>query len=245
MTPLTQGLNAMADRLQNQMTAHQALSHAVAHELRTPIARLRFGMAMLDESESEKEFQKYRQSMERDMQELDELVNASMSYAQLDQGDVVLQWEHTEIYEWFSDLLEMVRPLAPAGVTIGMACPHEDAEFDRKMIYVATRNLLMNALRFARSAVRIKIEKHSGWLEIAVDDDGPGVAHAERERIFDPFHRSDDRQDHHNGNYGLGLSFVRLIAEHHGGSVHVADSPAGGARFVMRIPAHDGGEDSL
>ena len=245
LAPLSLGLNSMADRLQSQMSSQQALSLAVSHELRTPIARLRFGLTMLEDAASEAEARKYRENMERDMQELDDLVNASMSYAQLDQGDVVLQWEHTELYDWFADLLELVRPLATPGLKFSLACPRIEAEFDRKLMYVATRNLLVNALRYARSAVRLKVDKQEGWLEIMVDDDGPGVPMSERERIFAPFHRLDVSRERHGGSYGLGLSFVRLIAEHHGGGVSVADSPDGGARFIIRIPSHDNTEETI
>jgi signal transduction histidine kinase len=245
LSPLMQGINAMAERMQIQMNAQQALSRAVVHELRTPIARLRFGLNMLSEAETGQDTQKYQQSMERDMQELDDLVNASMSYSQLNQGEVTLQWEHTELHDWFAELLEMVRPLAPTGMRLQMTCPRADAEFDRKLVYVAARNLLVNALRFARSSVRLTIDKQDGWFEVQVDDDGPGVPPAERERIFDPFHRLDHPRDQPNGSYGLGLSFVRLIAEQHGGGVQVGDSPDGGARFVIHIPTHDGGEENL
>jgi signal transduction histidine kinase len=239
LLPLSQGLNGMADRLQIQMTAHQALSHAVAHELRMPIARLRFGLTMMAEAENEEDRQKFRNSMERDMHELDGLVNASMSYAQLDQGDVVLQWETTELPEWFGELLELVRPLAGPDISLGLSCPRTDAEFDRKLMYVATRNLLVNAARFASTSIRLKVEKRDNGLDIIVDDDGPGVPLAERDRIFEPFHRLGHSRDLPDGSFGLGLSFVRLIAKLHGGSAHVTDSPEGGARFVIHIPAHE------
>ncbi|TDR80720.1 ATP-binding protein [Paludibacterium purpuratum] len=245
LTPLSAGLNTMAERLEGQMNAHQTLSHAVSHELRTPIARLRFGLTMLLEAESETEREKYRAGMEHDMQELDDLVNASMSYAQLDQGQIVMQREHTELTEWFADLLALIQPLAPAGVVLELACPTADAEFDRKLMYIATRNLLVNAVRFAQSQVRLQVDKQEGWLTVVVDDDGPGVPQAERERIFEPFHRLDNDRERNSNSYGLGLSFVRLIAEQHGGSVFVTDSPAGGARFVLNIPEHGAADEPL
>jgi signal transduction histidine kinase len=244
LSPLSQGLNSMADRLENQMSAHQALSHAVAHELRTPLARLRFGLSMLDETDSQDEHSKYRHGMERDMQELDELVNASMSYAQLDQGGVVLQWEHAEQREWFSNLVELIRPLAPSGVVLTTDCVEGDVEFDHKLMYIAVRNLLVNAVRYARSQVLLSVVQQDGWLVITVDDDGPGVPPTERERIFDPFHRLDASRDRHTGGFGLGLSFVRLIAKHHGGSISVRSNQQGGARFILSIPMHEDQPDT-
>ncbi|GGY16873.1 ATP-binding protein [Paludibacterium paludis] len=239
VSPLARGLNTMADHVERQLATQQALAHAVAHELRTPIARLRFGLTMLDEAENTQEFQTYRHGMERDMEELDELVNASLRYARLNRGDVILHPEDTPLREWFGELAEMVGPLTPEGVTLTLAITADSGLFDRGLIWVATRNLLVNALRYAKSQVRLSVSLAGGVLTLAVDDDGPGIPEADRAAIFDPFHRLDSSRDRSTGGYGLGLSFVRLIAQHHGGQAHVGDSPLGGARFTVTLPGQD------
>ncbi|WP_016907353.1 sensor histidine kinase [Streptomyces xiaopingdaonensis] len=104
------------------------------------------------------------------------------------------------------------------------------------------RNLLDNAERHARSEVRVRMRRESpGRLELAVEDDGPGVPEAERRRIFERFVRLDDARSRDEGGAGLGLAIARDVAERHGGTLTVGQSPAGGASFVLRVPTAEGG----
>ncbi|WP_241341853.1 ATP-binding protein, partial [Burkholderia cenocepacia] len=77
----------------------------------------------------------------------------------------------------------------------------------------------------------------SGALVLSVDDDGPGIPAAERARVFEPFQRLDSSRDRQTGGFGLGLAIVRRVAQVHGGDVRLEDSPLGGARFVITLPA--------
>ncbi len=238
-SPLAHGLNSMADHVERQMATQQALAHAVAHELRTPIARLRFGLTMMDEADNEEERHAYRQGMERDMEELDELVNASLRYARLNRGDVVLHLEHTPLTDWFTELVDQVRPLAPPNLALKLRIAPGEGLFDKGLIWVATRNLIVNAFRYAASEVTVTVTLSGGLLTLTVDDDGPGIPEQDRVAVFEPFMRLDSSRDRATGGYGLGLSFVRLIAEHHGGTASIDTSPAGGARFVVALPGQD------
>jgi signal transduction histidine kinase len=236
LQPLAHGLNSMADRVWQQMKGHQAISHAVAHELRTPIARLRFGLTMMDEADSEEDRQQYRRGMEEDMLELDELVNASLSYARLNRGDVVAELEETALAPWIEELTERIRPLMPPAMALELDCPDRTVAFDRRLLHVAVRNLLLNAIKYARTRIEVSAHVGENGFDILVDDDGSGVPASEHDRIFKPFQRLDSSRDRNTGGYGLGLSFVRLIAAHHGGEAWVETSPLGGARFGIRIP---------
>ncbi|MEQ6289686.1 ATP-binding protein [Vogesella sp. GCM10023246] len=235
--PLAELINDMAARLERQMETRQALAHAVAHELRTPVARLRFGLTMLDEAEDEHERHQFREGMERDLTELDELLNISLSYARLDRGEVALQYETVDLPEWFDDLIALLQPLKPAHITLTLDCASGSTTFDRKLMYVATRNLLLNAFKYATSRVHMRVWQQAGLLHVDVDDDGPGIPAAERERVFEPFQRLDRSRDRATGGHGLGLSFVRLITLHHGGEARAGVADAlGGARMSLLIP---------
>ena len=236
--PLSTVINDMATALERQVETRQALAHAVAHELRTPVARLRFGLSMLDEAEDDDERQQYREGMERDLTELDELLNISLSYAKLDRGEVALQYETIDLNEWFDDLIALMQPLCPGHLQLGLSCQPGSATFDRKLMYVATRNLLLNAFKYAASQVQMTVTLASGQLLITVEDDGPGIPPAERERIFEPFQRLDRSRDRATGGHGLGLSFVRLIALHHGGVAHAGVAGLGGAQMGITLPQH-------
>ncbi|MXN80280.1 two-component sensor histidine kinase, partial [Burkholderia sp. 4701] len=72
---------------------------------------------------------------------------------------------------------------------------------------------------------------------LSVDDDGPGIAAADRDRVFEPFHRLDSSRDRQTGGFGLGLTIVRSVALAHGGDVGLDDTPLGGARFAITLPS--------
>jgi signal transduction histidine kinase len=99
------------------------------------------------------------------------------------------------------------------------------------------RNLLDNADRHARSRVSLSLQNGADTVELTVDDDGPGIAPEDRDRVFERFTRLDDGRARDAGGLGLGLSMVKTIVERHGGTVEVVDAPIGGARFAVRLPA--------
>ena len=109
-------------------------------------------------------------------------------------------------------------------------------EGDRSQLARLVRNLLDNAARHAASVVIVTLSEDGGQAVLRVDDDGPGIALDDRERIFERFTRGDEGRARHQGGAGLGLSLVKAIALAHGGTVTAAEAPAGGARFEVRLP---------
>lgn len=98
------------------------------------------------------------------------------------------------------------------------------------------RNLLYNAIRYARGQVRVRFGRSSPdmWT-LQVDDDGPGIPEADRQRVFESFVQLGERRSQ-KGGYGLGLAIVERVIEWHGGEVSVGDSDLGGASFAARWP---------
>jgi signal transduction histidine kinase len=103
-------------------------------------------------------------------------------------------------------------------------------------------NLLDNARRHSDRAVAVSLEEHDDVVELLVDDDGPGIAPADRERVFERFTRLDEGRARDAGGMGLGLALVKATVERHGGTVSIEDAPLGGARFVVHLPAALGRE---
>ena len=99
------------------------------------------------------------------------------------------------------------------------------------------RNLVENAVRHAAGAVDLSLTSDGSTAVVTVDDDGPGIAPADRAEVFHRFVRLDDSRDRSRGGVGLGLAIVAEIVRIHSGSVEVTESPAGGARFTVRLPA--------
>ncbi|MFI8425834.1 sensor histidine kinase [Streptomyces sp. NPDC085479] len=97
-------------------------------------------------------------------------------------------------------------------------------------------NLLDNAQRHARTVVTVQVRAEGAWVVLRVDDDGPGVREADRERVFERFVRLDDARSRDEGGAGLGLAIARDIARAHGGDLTLTEAPSGGARFEFRLP---------
>ena len=108
----------------------------------------------------------------------------------------------------------------------------------REQLARVVRNLLDNADRHATLTGRgLAADTATDAVELTVDDDGPGIAPDDRERVFERFTRLDDGRARDAGGLGLGLSMVKAIVERHGGTVEIDDAPIGGARFAVRLPA--------
>jgi signal transduction histidine kinase len=101
------------------------------------------------------------------------------------------------------------------------------------------RNLVDNAERHAEALVRIVVDESGGDVNLVVEDDGPGVPEDQRERVFERFVRLDEARARDDGGSGLGLAIVEEIVRAHGGSVSVAASELGGARFAVRLPGQE------
>jgi two-component system sensor histidine kinase RstB len=233
--------NDMADRIQRLISSHKELTNAVSHELRTPIARLRFGMEMLETSTRAEDRVRYTASMNDDIDELDHLVAELLTYARFDRDKPALEFQRLEIFPWLDEVIRQAKIGMDDLVIDFEISDHElkYARFDPVLMARALGNLLQNAKRYTRSEIKITFSRDNGCYQLKVDDDGAGIPEDQRERIFDAFRRLDASRDRGTGGYGLGLSIVQRITYWHGGDVSVADSPSGGASLIMRWPEEE------
>jgi two-component system OmpR family sensor kinase len=234
--PLAERINHMADRIAALLESQKNLLHSVSHELRTPIARLEFGMELLASKTDDPALQKRIAAMEGDLEELNELVNELLGMARLENKQSL----HAAPFALAPMLEDVVASLPPCAHAL--SCVIDDAlgsiDADRRLLARALSNLLRNAQKYA--AGRITLSAHQlvlGGVEIAVEDDGPGIPAAERERIFEPFYRLDRSRDRATGGFGLGLSIAQKAVALHGGALGIEDAALGGARFVITLPA--------
>lgn len=238
MYRLSGTFNAMADRIQGLISSHKELTNAVSHELRTPIARLRFGMEMLETSTRSEDRNRYTAGMNNDIDELDHLVAELLTYARFDRDRPTLEYQRLEVFPWLNDVIRLAK-IGSDDLIINFKIHDQElkyARFDPVLMARALGNLLQNAKRYAHKEIKITFSRDNGCYQLKVDDDGAGIPEDERERIFDAFSRLDASRDRVTGGYGLGLSIVQRITHWHGGDVSVADSPSGGASLIMRWP---------
>ncbi len=237
---LARAFNDMAGHLQRMMRIQQEMIRAVSHELRTPVARLRFGLEMVETASSEADLKRYLDSMDGDLTELDKLVDEILTYARLEQGAPALVLQPVDVLATVEQVVTELLPLAAS-----VQLEHEDLSHGRahvvdaeeRYLHRALTNLVSNALRHAASRVKVTTRVANGRCRLTVEDDGPGIPEAYRERIFTPFLRLDDSRTRASGGYGLGLSIVRRIAYWHRGYARVESSKElGGAAFIIDWP---------
>ena len=236
---LTDTLNGMAERIQRLIATQKELSSAISHELRTPIARMRFALEIHAESAEREDRERLWHMLEDDLDELDNLIDSSLNYARFEREPPELNLSLVELAPWLEEKIDSLRILNRT-LDISVDCqalpPGQQVELDQKSMPYAVTNLLRNALKYAKSRILISSEVRNGMALIHVDDDGIGIAPEDRQRVFTAFTRLDRSRDRATGGSGLGLAIVRLVLEQHEGTVTVNVSPLGGARFTLRWP---------
>jgi signal transduction histidine kinase len=224
---LAGSFNRAATRIEALLRSHQSLLANASHELRSPLARLKMAVSMLDEAAPAQQAALKRE-IHTDIAELDALVEEVLLASRLDAQAAM-------------DLSQPVALLplaAEEAARVGAQANGDDlqARGDERLLRRALRNLLENARRYGGDEVEVAVQRSGAQVQLAVSDRGPGVPEAMRERIFEPFFRLPGHAER-EGGVGLGLSLVRQIAERHGGRVHCEPREGGGSRFVLALPA--------
>jgi signal transduction histidine kinase len=225
---LAQRFNIAAARVQALLLSHKALLANASHELRSPLARIRMGLELMQAQPSPAT----HAEIARNIHELDQLIDEILLASRLDASpDDLGPLEPVELVGLCAE--ECARTgaelEAPPGTTTVLVTGLS------RLLRRALRNLLENARRHGGGAVTLTLQTQGAQVEIRVCDQGPGVPPALRERIFEPFFRLPGASER-EGGVGLGLALVRSIAQRHGGTVHCEARPGGGACFVLRLP---------
>ena len=234
---LARAFNNMADRLSGLIEGQRELLRAVSHEFRTPLARLFFLVDDAREKSDPVEKNRLLGRVEGSLQDLDDLVEELLTFVRLE-GDAVPRRESVDFNGLVASMGEVVADLRPdleldiegAPATVS-GVPH--------LLRRAVLNLVTNGVRHAHSRLQLSLTVDMDRICLLVDDDGPGIAPQDRDKIFAPFTRLDQSRTSQSGGVGLGLAIAHRIAAVHQGSLNTADSPLGGARFILALPVQD------
>jgi signal transduction histidine kinase len=236
LKPIATAFDVMAGRVQALLQSHRDLEQGVAHELRTPLAQLKFDLELARTSAGDAERDERFDAMGRDVADLEELVSELLVLASLRHAPPY-QPREIPARALLDEVLRRANDeMRAAGRQIAIDAPREVPQTlscDAKYLTRALANILRNAVRYARSKVAVTIERDGARTTISVDDDGPGVPARERRRLFEPFTRAEDSRGRDSGGVGLGLAIVKSVAEWHGGEARIGDSPLGGARVSI------------
>ncbi len=237
---LGSAFNSMADHIQRLMYVQKEMIHAVSHELRTPVARIRFGVQMIEDCPSEEALKKQVKGIDGDIQELDELIDEILTYARLEQGGPILAFQETDISSIVEQVISEQSSVKPDMKIFAEYKEGADiwkmSEVETRYIHRSIQNLVGNATRYAKSTVKVVCSFDKDTCRVDVEDDGPGIPEDQWESVFTPFARLDDSRTRSSGGYGLGLSIVRRILFWHGGQAFLGRSPLGGAKFSLVWP---------
>jgi heavy metal sensor kinase len=235
---LAQSFNRMLDRLEAAFERQREFVADASHDLRTPLTVVRGQIEVLarnpdpDRTEVRRVSGFVSQAIER----MEAMVEDLLLLARSESG-ANLRLETLELEPLLAAEVEGLAPSAGRELKVGEVTSRP-VSIDREQMARALSNLVANAITHTSEGGRIEVsarDSDSGVM-LAVDDDGPGVPPAERDRVFDRFTRLDQSRTSESGGSGLGLAIVRAIAEAHGGSVNCSVSPLGGARFEIRLP---------
>lgn len=215
--------NLMRERIQRQITQRTEMLAGVSHDLRTPLTRMKLELAMLPDTSELAE-------LKADVAEMEKMVEGYLAFAR---GEGTEQPEPADLGQLLRDV---VATAAREGTQIELRAEGPmPVNIRPDALRRCLINLIANARRYAKRIV-IEADYAGSAIEIAVDDDGPGIPDAMREEVFKPFFRLDTSRNPETGGIGLGLTIARDVMRSHGGELTLGPSPLGGLRALLRLP---------
>jgi heavy metal sensor kinase len=237
--------NELLRRLEESFTQLKRFTADASHELRTPLSSLRsMGEVTLQKDRSGREYREILGSMLEEVNRLTQLVDSLLLISRADSGQIVLKPSDFSLGDLVQETVSLVEILAEEKQqTIRVQA---DADLvvraDRTILRQAVLNLLDNAIKYSppRTEIRISVERADGGLgQIAISDQGAGIAPEERALIFNRFYRTGEGRSTVDGGAGLGLSIARWAAEAHGGTIEVSPGADQGSRFLFTVPLRE------
>jgi len=239
MASMVHTFNMMAGRIKRLIDAHKELTNGVAHELRTPLARSKFALQMLDLTDDPDKQRRYKQQITNDVIELEELINEMLLYASFDSDKPVLKFSSVNIKQLIHQQLNSYDSTELELSFIDEAGDKDQVfpvDCDSHFITRALVNYLVNAKKYGQDKIQVTLSVEQGNCTICVEDNGQGISNEFKPVIFDAFSRGDNSRNRETGGFGLGLAIVSRIMEWHQGKAWVEDSPLGGASFYLSWP---------
>ncbi len=214
----------MKRRIGRAIDQRTTMLNGVSHDLRTVLTRFKLSLAFLPKSVE-------ADALRADVDEMNQMLDAYLAFARGDAGERAESTDLGPILAALKQDAERSGHETEMVVNGDLTAIVRPAAFKRLL-----SNLVLNAARYG-DRIEINAQHQARWLTVTVDDDGPGIPPDKRDLAFRPFLRLDEARTMDEGRSGLGLAIARDIARSHGGDVTLADSPLGGLRAMVRVPA--------
>lgn len=237
--------NHMAQRIEGLVSDVKLLSNAVSHDLRTPLARIRFGIDTLQEEDDPKLRQCFQDKISDNVDEMSRLVETLLNYARLDQAMINIDKKRVN----FSQLLtRSIAHKEDSAINMSVNMPTAPVYMigDSNYLMILVANLLQNAQQYCQSKINVSLLEKGDYITLTVEDDGPGISVELRDKIVQPFIRGENIVRGKNlsvsakkipvKGYGMGLAIVQRIVDWHHGKLEISSSAElTGAQFTIRL----------
>jgi signal transduction histidine kinase len=236
---LADNLNAMLDRIQDLMEEVRRISDNIAHDLKTPLSRLKNSLEMLSLADADESDQR-RTLIEQSIAEADGLLstfNALLRMARIESCESRAAFAEVPLKPLLQDLVDFYQPLADERqqhLVLRLQAP-VSVLGDRDLLFQAFANLLDNAIKYTpcQGRIRVSLQQQPAGLRLIIEDSGPGIPAHERDKVFRRFYRLE--QSRNLPGNGLGLSLVAVVAKLHDITLQLQDNSPG-LRVVMNFP---------
>ena len=238
VAPLVASLNALLQRLGQSLDTQRAFVADAAHELRSPLTALKLQLQLLKRAGSDADRSAAAEALAAGIDRAARLVEQLLTLARSEPGAAATPLQPLDLSELVREAVADTVPLALArGTALELqADAPVSVDGDRAALRALVRNLADNAVRYSPHGARVelRVDAPQGVPTLTVDDAGPGIPPADRERVFDRFYRRGLSEE---PGTGLGLAIVRGVAQRHGARVTLGDAPLGGLRVTLQFPA--------
>ncbi|RVT48149.1 HAMP domain-containing histidine kinase [Rheinheimera sediminis] len=226
--PLAQSMEQMASQISQLIAVNQDMSRTIAHETRTPLARMKFTLSLAASQLDNR----YQRRLLNDIEEIDALVSNYLDFSKLDYFRHQHQQPHQYVPELMAELASRFDVYQHA-FDLSFQSSVTKAQFHYPALLLAGQNLLANAVRYAKSTIQVRFEQEGNYYRLTVFDDGPGL-----DEHPDVLMRLFRRGDNSSG-FGLGLYIVSKVAQWHQGEVCIQSNPDQGTNVSLRWPVDE------
>ncbi|WP_075593717.1 ATP-binding protein [Pseudoalteromonas sp. PAB 2.2] len=229
--------NRMASQIEKLLDENKLMASSLSHDIRTPIACLRFGLEAAQDCPNEEKRLEYLARMEQDLDQMESMLKSYLAFATLEQKANQLTFNESDLHSYLLTVIHQVEPKLEQralhlehDIKTGYICA------DLHWLARAIVNLLSNACDFAHSDILITAHCSPELVVINVEDDGPGVNEQNWHKVFSPFFQEQTHRNRDGESYGLGLAIAAKVADWHHGTISVSKSKKlGGACFTLSI----------
>jgi signal transduction histidine kinase len=239
---LEQSFNTMASKIEKLVADNKILARSLSHDIRTPMACLRFGIeAALDSTSIEKK-NSYLTRMDNELTRMEEMTSLFLDYASMERQALNLKKKPTNVLSLITSAITDCQVLAKQK-NIEVSIIHSDDSFsyqlDYHWCYRAVVNLISNAIGYAEYQVNIQLKVNQNSMTIIVADDGKGISEDKLDIIFNAFVKLDADRTREQGHFGLGLAICSKVMDWHQGNISIDnDTQLCGANFSLSFPIH-------